>query len=213
VVKAAEAIRSETTHLDCLVNNAGGIFDKKALTRDGVEISLSANHLGHFLLTNRLLPTLLAAKNPKVINVSSEAHRMAKPNFQDLNFEKASYNSFLAYANVKLFNILFTKSLVEKFGSKGLKSYSLHPGVVKTNFGKDTKGLFQFLWSFATPFMITAEQGAKNSLFLIKETIAENYNGFYFKKQKPVKPSSLARSSKVREQLWVVSEKMLTDWM
>lgn len=213
VIAAAKTIQSQTTHLDCLVNNAGGIFDKKEFTKDGVEMSLAANHLGHFLLTNRLIPLLLAAKNPKVINVSSEAHRMAKPDFGDLNFVKKSYSSFLAYANVKLFNILFSKSLVDRYGKKGLRSYSLHPGVVKTDFGKETKGVFSLFWKMAAPFMISADDGAKNSLFLIKSDFSAEQNGNYFKNQKPKKPSSLARSVKTREQLWEVSEKMLEKWL
>jgi NAD(P)-dependent dehydrogenase (short-subunit alcohol dehydrogenase family) len=213
VEKAAKTIQSETKHLDCLVNNAGGIFEKKELTNDGVETTLAANHLGHFLLTNKLINTLLAAKNPKVINVSSEAHRMAKPDFNDLNFAHKSYSSFLAYANVKLFNILFSKSLVDRYGKNGLRSYSLHPGVVKTNFGKETKGIFKLFWKMASPFMISADDGAKNSLFLIKSDPAPELNGYYFKNQKPLAPSSLARSQKLREQLWQVSEKMLENWM
>lgn len=209
VNNAAETIMSATEHLDCLVSNAGGIFDKKELTNDGIEMSFAANHLGHFLLTNKLIPLLLAAKNPKVINVSSEAHRMAKPDFADLNFEKNSYSSFLAYANVKLFNILFSKSLVDKYGQQGLQSYALHPGVVKTNFAGDTKGIFRLLWKLASPFMISAEDGAKTSVYLIKSEIPNELNGSYFKNRTPAKPSSLARSQKIREKLWTESEKIL----
>lgn len=210
---AANIIQSQTTQLDCLVNNAGGIFDKKQMTKDGVEMSLAANHLGHFLLTNKLIPVLLAAKNPKVINVSSEAHRMAKPDFNDLSVARKSYSPFVTYANVKLFNILFSKSLVDHFGKNGLRSYSLHPGVVKTNFGKEAKGIFSLFWKMAAPFMISAEDGARNSLFLIKSELPEELNGYYFKNQKPVKPSPLGRSHKIREQLWDASEKILAKWL
>lgn len=213
VKNAAETVVSMTDHLDCLVNNAGGIFDRKELTNDGKEMSFAANHLGHFLLTNKLIPLLLAAKNPKVINVSSEAHRMAKPDFSDLNFEKNSYNSFLAYANVKLYNILFSKSLVDKYGQAGLQSFSLHPGVVRTNFAGETKGFFKFLWKLARPFMISAEDGARTSVYLINSEIPENLNGSYFKNRKPTNPSSLARSQKIREKLWSTSEILLEKWV
>jgi retinol dehydrogenase 12 len=78
VVAAAKNIQSKTSTLDVLINNAGGIFQNKEITKDGFEMSLSANHLGHFLLTHHLMSLLLASPKSKVINVSSEAHRQLK---------------------------------------------------------------------------------------------------------------------------------------
>ncbi|SIT00998.1 SDR family NAD(P)-dependent oxidoreductase [Belliella pelovolcani] len=213
VVSAAQELSNHCDQLDVLINNAGGIFKQKEITMDQFETSLSANHLGHFLLTNKLLPLLLNSNVAKIINVSSEAHRAAKVRFSDLNYKENSYSAFGAYANVKLFNILFTKSLVELYGDKGLKSYALHPGVVKTNFGSDTSGIFAFLWKLATPFMISAEDGAKTSIFLAKSKLPENLNGSYFKNSKAVKPSSSASSKSMRQKLWAVSEELLADWL
>lgn len=213
IVAAAENISSKTDHLDVLINNAGGIFKEKATTKDGFELGLSANHLGHFLLTNKLLPLLLKSKVSKVIHVSSEAHRMGNVNFNDLNYDKRSFSSFGSYANVKLFNILFSKSLVEKFGSQGLKSYALHPGVVKTNFGQESAGAFSFFWKLASPFMITAEQGAQTTIFLAKNKIDDKYNGAYFKKSKPTSASKSANSKSMRDKLWNKSAELLTKWM
>ena len=213
VAQAAKAIELNTNHLDVLINNAGGIFKEKEITKDGFEMSISANHLGHFLLTNKLIPLLLKSNVAKVINVSSEAHRMANVDFNDLNYQKNSFSSFGSYANVKLFNILFSKSLVEKFGSQGLKSYSLHPGVVKTNFAKESAGLFSFLWKLASPFMITAEQGAQTTIYLAKTDIDAKHNGAYFKKSKPTTPSKSANSKNMREKLWLKSEELLKKWM
>lgn len=213
VAKAAEMIRKKVDHIDVLINNAGGIFQNKEVTGDGFELTFAANHLGHFLLTNLLIPILLKSRSPKVINVSSEAHRAARPDFSDLHFEKKNYSSFNAYANVKLFNILFTKSLVDKFGDKGLSSYALHPGVVKSNFGMETAGVFKFLWKLATPFMITPEEGAKTSIYLAKNKIDSKKNGYYFKKSKPTTLSSEARSKKMREKLWEISEKSVSKWL
>ncbi|WP_373524207.1 SDR family NAD(P)-dependent oxidoreductase [Aquiflexum sp.] len=213
VSKAAALVKKEVTQIDVLINNAGGIFQNKEVTVDGFELSFAANHIGHFLLTNLLMPILLKSKSPKVINVSSEAHRAARPDFNDLQYEKKNYSSFTAYANVKLFNILFTKSLVDRFGHKGLSSYALHPGVVKSNFGMDTSGVFKILWKLATPFMITPKDGAKTSIFLAKTKINKSLNGYYFKKSKPSKPSSEALSKKLRDRLWEVSEKSVANWM
>lgn len=213
VVIAAKSILEKTTSLDVLINNAGGIFQNKEVTKDGFEMGLSTNHLGHFLLTSHLMPILLNSKGPKVINVSSEAHRAAKVDFDDLNYEKKKFSSFVSYANVKLFNILFTKSLAEKYGEKGLNAYALHPGVVKTNFGKETSGIFGFFWKLAAPFMITAEEGAKTTIFLAKTKIDSLKNGYYFKKSKPTKPSSEANSKKMRDRLWKESEALLKNWL
>jgi NAD(P)-dependent dehydrogenase (short-subunit alcohol dehydrogenase family) len=213
VVIAAKSILEKTTSLDVLINNAGGIFQNKEVTKDGFEMGLLTNHLGHFLLTRHLMPILLNSKGPKVINVSSEAHRAAKVDFDDLNYEKKKFSSFVSYANVKLFNILFTKSLADKYGEKGLNAYALHPGVVKTNFGKETSGIFGFFWKLAAPFMITAEEGAKTTIFLAKTKIDSLKNGYYFKKSKPTKPSSEANSKKMRERLWKESEALLKNWI
>lgn len=213
VKNAAAEIQTKTDQIDVLINNAGGIFPKHQVTKDGFELSFSANHLGHFLLTNLLTPQLLQSENPKVINVSSEAHRAAKVNFDDLNYNQQSYSSFNAYANVKLFNILFTKSLIDHYGNKGLKSYALHPGVVKTNFGKEANGIFKLFWKLATPFMIDANQGARTSIFLAKTQLPDSQNGYYFKKSKPNVPSKEARSKNYREKLWEASMEMVKPWM
>jgi NAD(P)-dependent dehydrogenase (short-subunit alcohol dehydrogenase family) len=213
VNQAARKIKEMTPQIDVLINNAGGIFQNKEITGDGFELSLSANHLGHFLLTHQLMPLLLSSDQPKVINVSSEAHKAAKVKFDDLNYESRKYSAFNAYANVKLFNILFTKSLAEKYGDKGLQSYALHPGVVKTNFANDAGAMFKFFWWMAKPFMITPEQGAKTSIFLAKTQLPQNQNGSYFKDSKVQKTSAPAKSKSMRDKLWEKSEKLLEDWM
>ncbi|SMD44966.1 NAD(P)-dependent dehydrogenase, short-chain alcohol dehydrogenase family [Aquiflexum balticum DSM 16537] len=213
IVKSIALIEKEVEHLDVLINNAGGIFQNKEITKDGFELTFSANHLGHFLLTHHLIPLLLKSKSPKVINVSSEAHRAAKPNFNDVQYENGNYSSFNAYANAKLFNILFTKSLVDRYSSKGLSSFALHPGVVKSNFGMETSGVFKFLWKLATPFMVTPKEGAKTSIYLAKNKIDKSYNGYYFKNSKPNTPSTTARSKKMQERLWQESERLLNKWL
>ncbi len=213
VSKAAETIAQKTDSIDVLINNAGGIFKKQENTKDDFELTFSANHLGHFLLTKKLLPSLLNSGQGKVINVSSEAHRMAKVDFNDLNFKENNYSSFTAYANGKLFNLLFTKSLVEKYASKGLQAFALHPGVVKTNFASESNSFFKWIWKLATPFMITAEEGAQTSIHLAKSNMPKSENGKYFKKSKPAKPSKAARSQRMRNRLWEESEKMVQPWL
>ncbi len=212
VKSAAESIRSQVDSLSVLINNAGGIFDKKILPKNGIEKTFATNHLGHFLLTQLLMPLLLKNQDGKIIHVSSEAHRTAKVDFDDLDLRE-NFSSFRAYSNVKLFNILVTKSLAEKYGNRGLKAYALHPGVVKTDFAKGASGIFSFLWKLASPFLISPAAGAKTSIFLAKNNIPDAENGSYFKKSKPTKPSGPARSKRMRERLWEQSEKMVNPWL
>ena len=153
------------------------------------------------------MPLLLKANGARIINVSSEAHKAASVDFKDLQSEK-KYSSFKAYANVKLFNILFTKSLAEKFGDQGIKSYAYHPGVVNTNFGHQSKGIFKLLISLFKPFMVSPAKGAETGIFLSTSSEINGKNGEYFKKSKVAKPSDKAQSKILREKLWEASEKL-----
>jgi NAD(P)-dependent dehydrogenase (short-subunit alcohol dehydrogenase family) len=212
VAKAANKILTETDSLYALVNNAGGIFPDGKLTVDGIEQTFQINHLGHFLLTHKLMPLLEKTVGARIINVSSEAHRAANPKMDDIK-NIGNYKSFPAYANAKLHNILFTKSLVEKYGNKHIASYCLHPGVVKTNFGGDFSGFFKVLIKLAQPFMITAEKGAKTTIYLATAANDSLENGGYFAKSRRTKPSAMANSKSLREKLWVLSQDLTKEYL
>lgn len=112
VKNAAEVLKVKLFAINVLINNAGGIVNERELSKDGFEMTFAINHLGHFLLTMLLMP-LLERGQARIINVSSEAHKMGRPDFDDLQSEK-KYSSVKAYGNAKLFNIYFTKSLAER---------------------------------------------------------------------------------------------------
>ncbi|GAB0147068.1 hypothetical protein EsHS_00007449 [Epichloe bromicola] len=97
------------------------------LSPDGFESQFATNHLGHFLFTNLIMDKLLAAEAPRIVNVSSDGHR--------LGHNGKTYNKWTAYGQSKTANMLFSMSLAEKLGSKGLLSHSLHPGVISTHLG------------------------------------------------------------------------------
>ena len=167
VREAAEEVKSKVSEINVLINNAGSAFMERKVTKDGLEMTFEVNHLGHFLLTNELMPLLEKGK-ARIINVASEAHRSAKPDFDDLLMEKA-YTGFKAYAISKLFNIYFTKSLVEKYHRTGITAYALHPGVVKTNIWEGVTGILGlFVWVIKL-FMITPEKGAETMIYLADE--------------------------------------------
>lgn len=208
VAAAAEKIKTQCQHLDVLINNAGGVFEEKKLTKDGVESSFSINHLGHFLLTKRLLPLLLAGRKSRIVNVSSEAHRIAKPEILEPQ-SISSYPAWQVYANVKLYNILFTRSLVDRYGNRGIYAFAVHPGMVKTNFGNEFTGLVRLGMKIIKPFLMTPENGAKTTVFVARDPSVLLANGGYFKKQKLTKTSKAAASVDLRNLLWDESEKLL----
>ena len=127
----AEAYQGE---LDLLINNAGVMAPPRRLTKDGFESQFGTNHLGHFALTGLLMPRLLAAGEPRVVTVSSGAHRMGRIRFDDLQGERR-YQSWLWYGQSKLANLMFAFELQRRAteADTGLKSLVVHPGYARTN--------------------------------------------------------------------------------
>jgi NAD(P)-dependent dehydrogenase (short-subunit alcohol dehydrogenase family) len=194
--------------INILINNAGGIFAERELSKDRFEMTFTSNHLGHFLLTTSLMP-LLQKGQARIINVSSEAHKRGNPQFDDLQWEQ-SYNAWKAYGMNKLFNIYFTQSLASKFANTGILAFSLHPGVVSTDFWIGFKGFGKLTTMLLRPFMITAEHGAETSIFLATAPRLDKYNGGYFKKKKIAKTSAIATDTAARDKLWAISEKLIS---
>jgi NAD(P)-dependent dehydrogenase (short-subunit alcohol dehydrogenase family) len=130
----AQRIGAEHDRLDLLVNNAGVMAPPRRLTADGFESQIGTNYLGHFALTGLLLPTLLAAAAPRVVTLSSLAHRMGKIRFDDLQFEHG-YNNWRAYGQSKLADLMFSFELARRATEAGtaLTSVAAHPGYAATN--------------------------------------------------------------------------------
>jgi NAD(P)-dependent dehydrogenase (short-subunit alcohol dehydrogenase family) len=204
---AADELKAKLFNINILINNAGGIFAHREISKDGFEMTFATNHLGHFALTMHLLP-LLEKGHARIINVSSEAYKRGKPDFDNLRGEKA-YSSFKAYCTAKLFNIYFTQSLAEKYANKGVTAYALHPGLVKTGFGADLSGFGKFMMLLSRPFMITAEEGARTSVYLATEPKQESKSGNYFKKCKVVKTWDISDDFSSRNKLWNISEQLV----
>jgi NAD(P)-dependent dehydrogenase (short-subunit alcohol dehydrogenase family) len=120
--------------LDLLINNAGVMAPPRQLTKDGFESQLGTNHLGHFALAGLLLPKLLAAPEPRVVTVSSGAHRIGTIHFDDLQGER-HYNNWLWYGQSTLANLMFCFELQKRASAAGtgLKSLVVHPGYARTN--------------------------------------------------------------------------------
>jgi NAD(P)-dependent dehydrogenase (short-subunit alcohol dehydrogenase family) len=131
-VRAAAAdVAGRTDTLDLLVDNAGVMAIPRAQTADGFEMQLGTNHLGHFALTGLVLPQLLKGVDPRVVVVSSDAHRIGRVRFQDLMAEK-SYGRWSAYGQSKLANLLFMREL-DRRATGRLIAAGAHPGYAATN--------------------------------------------------------------------------------
>lgn len=130
--------RHET--LDVLMNNAGVMACPFGRTVDGFETQFGTNHLGHFLLTARLMPALLQAPEPRVVTLSSAGHSRSDVDLVDPNFESTGYSPWLAYGRAKTANALFARELANRYGDRGVLSYSVHPGAIVTDLGRHLTG-------------------------------------------------------------------------
>ncbi len=212
VRNAAAILKRSLLSINILINNAGGIFAGREESKDGFEMTFAVNHLGHFLLVQCLLP-LLEKGHARIINVSSEAHRMAKPNFNDLQWIKRPYSAWKAYGTAKLFNIYFTRSLAIKYGKKGINAFALHPGLVNTGFGTKLSGFSKLLMALARPFMISAESGAQTTIYLALATRIDAKSGKYFKSRQPANSSVAATNELGRDRLWDLSMELIEPFL
>lgn len=207
VEKASKQIASEFPKIEVLINNAGGMFPTGLRKNDGLDQSFAVNHFGPFILTKTLLPNLAAAKG-KVIYVSSDAHRFAKVNKADLSL-LWSPNTIHAYSNVKLYNILMSRYLVNQYKNGGLTSYSLHPGAVRSAFGSDSGTIAKALIRATQLFFISPKKGAEISIFLATEPSQKLINGAYYVRKKANSSSSFGMDKELGKNLWNFSEEIL----
>ena len=209
---AAGILRSSLLAINGLINNAGGIFKNYAESTNGYEMTFAVNYLGHFLLVQSLMP-LLERGQARIINLSSEAHRIGKPVINDINWKKRAYSAWGAYAMAKLFSIYFTRSLEVKYGARGISAFALHPGLVNTNFGTQLTGWTKALLWFAMPFSRTAEEGANTSVYLASAARVDAHSGKYFKNKRPANAASIATDDAARAQLWETSMDMVKAYL
>jgi NAD(P)-dependent dehydrogenase (short-subunit alcohol dehydrogenase family) len=225
VAQAAREVAETAPALDLLINNAGIMaIPTRHLSADGYEMQFAANHLGHFALTLQLLPNLLAATAPRVVSVSSLAHRSGQMHFDDLQLEHG-YTPWTAYAQSKLANLLFAHELDARARRHGWKlmSNAAHPGFSITNLqstgpriGRRWPSPIQIVVKLLAPFLAhPAAQGALPTLFAATAPEAEGGvlygpNGFYEMKGSPA-PSYMAPQGldvEAGRRLWAVSEQL-----
>ena len=205
----AAEVRRRHDRLHVLVNNAGFVGGTtRQLTADGCEETFAVNHLATFLLTGLLRGLLLAAAPARVVTVSSEAHRLVRAlDFDNLQCERR-YKPFLAYAQSKLANVLFTCELDRQLAGSGVTATCLHPGVVRTGIWQAAGGVLGVVARLAQPFMLSAESSARAVTRLAADPALDGVSGRYFNREREAPSSPGSHDPDARTRLWEVSERL-----
>jgi len=207
----AAEVHSRYDHLDVLVNNAGGVFSRRALTLDGIEQTFAVNHLAPFLLTSMLLDLLAKAPQGRVVTVASEAHA-GKLDFQNLQGER-SYQFLRAYAASKTENILFSYELARRLHETRVTANAVSPGPSRTGFGDNLTGpsaAFPKIMK-KMPFFHSAEKGARVVVFAASDASLAGVTGQFFMNAKPRTSKPVTRDRDIAARLWAVSEQLTSS--
>jgi NAD(P)-dependent dehydrogenase (short-subunit alcohol dehydrogenase family) len=211
VRRVAREFQAKHDRLHVLVNNAGMLFWNRDVTPDGVERTFALNHLGYFLLTDLLLPTLKASAPARIVNVASDAHRGAHITFADLQGAK-SYSAMRAYGQSKLANIMFTYELARRLEGTGVTANTLHPGFVATGFARNNGPIVRFFMdTLLRPMQISTIKGAQTSIYLATSPDVEGVSGKYFDRSKAVTSTDPSYNRADQQRLWEISTQMVGE--
>jgi NAD(P)-dependent dehydrogenase (short-subunit alcohol dehydrogenase family) len=213
--------------LDILVNNAGIGSPPLTRTVEGWEIQFAANHLGHFLLTNLLAAPLQAARQARVVNLSSGGHAFAPVNFDDPNYQSRTYNALESYGQSKTANIWFTTELARRCAHQGVSSFAVHPGVIKTELTRDMAEeaweMFRVVETQHAELFKSIQQGAATSCWAATSPELDGKTGLYLEDCHVAKPAGenpltggyapYAYDTESAQKLWDLSNELLgTDF-
>jgi len=203
----AKAVLERNEPLHLLINNAG-LAGRRAVTRQGFELTFGVNHLGHFLLTELLVPRLLREPHSRVVNVSSIAHYDAPGiDFSALRGPRRWFGVLRAYQVSKLCNVLHAKGLAKRYGERGLHAYSLHPGVIASDVWREVPQPVRW---FMLRNMLSNEEGAKTTLYCATSATVADHNGRYYDACAEKAPSQLAQDPALCDELWSESQRFVS---
>ncbi len=202
----AETFQQNYQQLHVLINNAGGIFFTRETTVDGIEMTFAVDHLAPFLLTNLLLDLLKASAPARIINISSNVERIGRIRLNDLQYQKG-YNSFGAYAQAKMGNLLFTYELARRLEGTGVTVNAITPGPVATNFASGGTGVFRLL-----PLVFrmgkSPEEGARTAVYLASSPKVTGVTGKAFYHSKELHTSKTSYDVTLQKRIWQISEEL-----
>jgi len=206
-------IAALTDRVDLLFNNAGGMTDKLVMTDEGLEANFAGNHLGPFLLTQRLLPLLRKAAQDqpagavRILNTASDASEMIPSiNLDDMqNLER--FSPGMAYCTGKLANVLFARALADRLAGEGIVAHAVHPGAVDSNFFShapaDTQERSRGLDK------ASEADGADTLVWLATASEGAASNGGYWYRRAPRTPNTLVEDAAIVDRFWRESEKLI----
>lgn len=215
VKRAAEEIKQRYPQIHVLVNNAGFMVLDQQNTCNNFESTFAVNYLAHVLLTELLLDTMKNSAPSRVIHVSSSVHKRAKLDLADPMFKNKPYKGFVAYANSKLANILYSNLLAERLQGSGVTSNALDPGMVDTEFG-DKVGIPAWMRIFTSvlrPWVKTPPEGALTSIYLASAPEIEQVTGTYWAKATKSECAVPCHDKKLQQALWHSTRSLLKPWL
>ena len=212
VRKFCEKVMATEEKVDILIHNAGycGLF-KKAISEDGIEMTMATNHYGPFLMTNLLSPLLKKSAPCRIVVVSALGHvaSIFDPT-KDVNLNPVNHWFPLQiYADSKFANILFTNELARRLEGSGITVNALHPGVVDTEIWSKTPFPFNLASVFGHFFMLSAWEGIQTTLHVALSPSLAFVSGKYFSNCQIVKPSSKTLNLDWQSDLWEKSKKIV----
>jgi NAD(P)-dependent dehydrogenase (short-subunit alcohol dehydrogenase family) len=208
--QAAYEFKKRHTRLDILINNAGAIYLKRQVSADGFELTFALNHLSYFLFTHLLLDVLKNSAPARIINVSSDAHRGARINFDDMMSEK-NYSGFDVYGKSKLANVMFTYEMAEKLAGTRITVNALHPGFVATGFARNNGIFLNVGMKIAHLFARKPEKGAETSIYLATSPVVEGISGKYFSDCEAVDSDPVSYDKNAQVKLWEKSLELIVS--
>jgi NAD(P)-dependent dehydrogenase (short-subunit alcohol dehydrogenase family) len=206
VRRLGSALLEQHPRIDVLANNAGAMFTSRRLTGDGLERTFALNHLAPFLLTTLLLDRLVAARG-RVVTTSSDTHKHAALDLDDLQAEHGRFRPGRVYATSKLCNVLFTRELQRRQPEIAVNCF--HPGVIRSGFGKNDGTLARLSMTVAGAFMRSPRSGARPLVWLALDPAAGNLRGEYLERQRPAPPGGQGRDERLAAELWRRSEALV----
>jgi NAD(P)-dependent dehydrogenase (short-subunit alcohol dehydrogenase family) len=198
----ADRLLANEPAIHVLVNNAGTLFVERSETAEGIESTLATNLLGHFLLTNLLIPRLVESAPSRIINVASGGMYSQRISISNLQNDQGEYKGSAAYARTKRGQVILTEMWAEQLTDKGVTVSSMHPGWA------DTPGVVDSLPTFhklTKPFLRTPAEGADTIVWLAASDEAAGQTGLFWMDREPRpthKSSGTKEHPEKRQELW-----------
>jgi NAD(P)-dependent dehydrogenase (short-subunit alcohol dehydrogenase family) len=202
--RVGAAIAAAESRIDVLINNAGLMASRHALTVDHLAVTFATNHLAYYVLTLLLLPNLRSTPGARVVCTASRAHRQGH-----MDFEHLQRDGFSGYAQSKLANLLFVRRLSQLLAGQGPTVNALHPGFVATRFADNCNEPLRTLMRFLKVVTaIAPEAGARTMVYLAQSDEVSGCSGGYYAHCAPTETAASARNDADAARLWQLSAQL-----